>query len=84
MADAERAVVDVLSVRLEREVDGFTREGLVVSFTAHRGVDDLTDSLEALRAADIATNTAALNPPSLDDVFLGMAFGPSSEKLGEG
>ena len=84
VADAERAVVDVLSVRLEREVDGFTREGLVVSFTAHRGVDDLTDSLEALRAADIATNTAALNPPSLDDVFLGMAFGPSSEKLGEG
>ena len=83
VADADRAVADVLSARLGRRTDGFTREGLTVSFTAHRGVDDLADSLEALRGAGIPTSTAALNPPSLDDVFLSMAFKSSPEEPDE-
>lgn len=83
VADADRAVADVLSARLGRRTDGFTREGLTVSFTAHRGVDDLADSLEALRGAGIPTSTAALNPPSLDDVFLSMAFESSPEEPDE-
>ncbi|RTE50323.1 ATP-binding cassette domain-containing protein [Actinobaculum sp. 352] len=49
-------------------------DGLTVSFTAHGGVQDLSRALTAIQNADIVTVSAALTPPTLDDVFLGTAF----------
>lgn len=78
IADAEHAIAEVLPGALHLERDKITVEGLVATFTAHHGISDLTDALAALRSSNLEASTAALNPPSLDDVFVGMAFGSDS------
>ncbi len=68
------AMNDVLPPALGLPVDSFTAEGLNVSFPAANGTDDLTRALDALRELGISVNSALLSIPSLDDVFLGLAF----------
>lgn len=72
--EASRARTDVLPVALGLQVASFTVEGLGVSFSAANGADDLTAALDALREANITVGSATLSVPSLDDVFLGLAF----------
>lgn len=71
---ALRASTEVLPTQLSMSPATFTAEGLTVSFTAPCGADDLTSALAALKAADVSVDTATLAMPSLDDVFLDMAF----------
>lgn len=73
-SDANRAAADLLPGIVALDSAKFTVEGLVLSFTAQRGADDLTDALDVMRREGVDVQSAALNPPSLDDVFLGMAF----------
>lgn len=72
--EAHRAAAELLPGAVALAPEKFTVEGLVLSFTAPRGTDDLTDALDAMRREGVEVRSAALNPPSLDDVFLGMAF----------
>ncbi|MGB4777939.1 DUF4162 domain-containing protein [Microbacterium sp.] len=82
-ADAVRAGRELLPARLGLEADGFTIEGLSVSFTAAGGADDLAAALAALREADIPVTSATLSAPSLDDVFLELAFADAAPTKGE-
>ncbi|AYW77413.1 ABC transporter, ATP-binding protein [Propionibacterium acidifaciens F0233] len=72
--EAYRAATELLPGAVALGVEKFTVEGLALSFTAARGADDLTDALDIMRREGVEVQSAALNPPSLDDVFLGMAF----------
>ncbi|SJM58160.1 ABC transporter, ATP-binding protein [Gulosibacter sp. 10] len=73
-AEAARARTDVLPAALGIAPGSFTIEGLGASFPAARGADDLTAALDALREAGITVNSAQLSAPSLDDIFLELAF----------
>jgi ABC-2 type transport system ATP-binding protein len=75
---ALRACSDILPARLGLPAESFTAEGLTVSFTAAGGADDLTRAIGALKDADANVDSATLAMPSLDDVFLDMAFEDSA------
>jgi len=72
--DARRVAQEVLISEFSPAQVTPTLDGLTVSFTAHGGVQDLSRALAAVQHAQIPTVSAALTPPSLDDVFLGTAF----------
>lgn len=74
-AEAARASRELLPARLGIEPELITVDGLSLSFASSRGVADLKEALECLQENKISVISAGLNAPSLDDVFLGMAFG---------
>lgn len=79
--EATRAGEDLLPAALHIASESFTAEGLGVSFPAAGGADDLTAALDALREAGITVSSAQLSAPSLDDVFLSLAFDDASERV---
>ncbi len=78
VAEAQRGANEILPKALSIDHKHLKTEGLDVSFVARDGTSDLVVALSALHAAGLLTNSAAVNPPSLDDVFLGTAFGENS------
>ncbi|MDO4888026.1 MAG: ATP-binding cassette domain-containing protein [Actinomycetaceae bacterium] len=72
--DVQRAREHLLPRITGLDARSVTVEGLTVSFTTSRGADDLTDALELLRGHNVTVHSASLNAPSLDDVFMGLAF----------
>lgn len=70
-----RIATTVLPGALGRPVGDFVVDGLEVCFTAHNGMADLMTAGGAITSqAGERIVQASLNPPSLDDVFLGTAF----------
>ena len=74
LADLTKAQTELLPTGLGVDADRFSNDGLVLSFTTSHGVDDLSKALGLLSDAGLQVHSAALNAPSLDDVFLDMAF----------
>ncbi|MDO4717656.1 MAG: ATP-binding cassette domain-containing protein [Propionibacteriaceae bacterium] len=75
-----RIAATVLPSILGRPTDDFVVDGLEICFTANHGMDDLVAAAGAIASETGAQIVqASLNPPSLDDVFLGTAFAPRAE-----
>lgn len=73
-ATAARCATELLPALLSRPAEDFRTDALEVLFTVHDGVRDLARGVEGLAAEGIDVVSASLNPPSLDEVFLGTAF----------
>ncbi|MFC3849130.1 ATP-binding cassette domain-containing protein [Corynebacterium hansenii] len=73
-ASARRAASHTLPESLGRPREDFTVDALEVSFIAHDGTEDLIGATRALGSTGPEIVSAAITPPSLDDVFLGTAF----------
>ncbi|MDO4716737.1 MAG: ATP-binding cassette domain-containing protein [Propionibacteriaceae bacterium] len=76
---ATRCAKELLPLALGRARADFRVESLEVLFTAHDGVRDLSRAAEWLDSSGIEVASASLNPPSLDEVFLGTAFAAAQE-----
>lgn len=76
---AERCAIELLPGVLSRPAEDFRTEALEVLFITHNGARDLSRCVAALADAQLEPVSASLNPPSLDEVFLGTAFADTQE-----
>lgn len=76
---AERCAIELLPGVLSRPAEDFRAEALEVLFITHNGARDLSRCVAALADAQLEPVSASLNPPSLDEVFLGTAFADTQE-----
>ncbi|MGO1480591.1 MAG: ATP-binding cassette domain-containing protein [Brachybacterium sp.] len=73
-ASAQHVATSVLPEALGRAEDEFEIDALEVSFPARGDAEDLAVAVRAITSWDLVIVSASIDPPSLDDVFIGSAF----------